>query len=74
MNVVDLNGKGFGGVLDKEISITPSKQNVTLSPRVIRYVSEGKVVSFIEAKEKGSTDLVISYGNDVIGTLTVKVE
>lgn len=74
ISVVDANGKAFAWVLDKEITITPSKQIVVLSPRVIRYVTDGKVVSFIEAKEKGTTNLVMSYGNTVIGTLTVNVQ
>lgn len=72
--IKDKNGKEFAGVLDKEISITPSKQNVMLSPRVIRYVSEGKVVSLIEAKDSGSSDLIVSYWDSIIGKISVKVD
>jgi murein DD-endopeptidase MepM/ murein hydrolase activator NlpD len=74
INVVGLDGKKFAGVRDKEITMTPSKQNITLSPRVIRYVSEGKVISFVEARDAGTSDVVLSYGNDVIGTMKIVIE
>jgi hypothetical protein len=71
--IEDKNGKKYTGVLDKEISITPSKNIVWLSPRVIRYVSQWQVISFVEAKEAGTTELVVSYGTTVIGKLVVTV-
>ena len=71
--ITDANWKKFTWVLDKEVSITPTKNIVTLSPRVIRYVSEWQVISFIEAKEVGTTELVVSYGDVVIGKLVVVV-
>jgi Peptidase family M23 len=74
INVVGLDGKNYGGMLDKEITLTPSKQNILLSPRVIRYVSNGNVISFIEAKDTGVSDLVVSYGTDIIGTMRVTVQ
>ena len=64
----------FAWMVDKEISITPSKQNVTLSPRVIRYVSWGKIVSLIEAKEKWTSEMIVSYGDTVLGKLAVTVK
>lgn len=72
--ITDANGKKFSGVLDKEISITPTKNIVTLSPRVIRYVSEWQVVSFIEAKQVGTSELVVSYWDTVIGKLVVNIQ
>ncbi len=74
ITITNNDGKKFTWVLDKEISITPSKQNVSLSPRVIRYVSEWLVISFIEAKEVGTSELVVSYGDTVIGKLVVTVQ
>lgn len=71
--ITDANGKKFTWVLDKEVSITPTKNIVTLSPRVIRYVSEWQVISFVEAKEAGTTELVVSYGDVVIGKLVVNI-
>ncbi len=72
--ITDNNGKAFAWVLDKEISITPSKQNVALSPRVIRYVSEGKIVSIIEAKDTGASDIVLSFGGTVFVKIALKVD
>lgn len=71
--IENASGKKYTGVLDKEISITPSKNIVWLSPRVIRYVSQWQVISFVEAKETGTTELVVSYGSTVIGKLVVTV-
>jgi hypothetical protein len=71
--IEDASGKKFTWVLDKEVSITPTKNIVWLSPRVIRYVSQWQVISFIEAKEIGTTELVVSYGDVVIGKLVVTV-
>ena len=37
---LDKNNKPFAGVLDKELVITPSLQNMDISPRITRYVSQ----------------------------------
>jgi hypothetical protein len=74
ISIADKSWAGFAWVVDKEISIMPSKQNIILSPRVIRYVSEGKIVSLIEAKDVGTSEMVVSYGNTVIGKLVVTVQ
>lgn len=74
ISITDKAGAGFAWVVDKEISIMPSKQNIMLSPRVIRYVNEGRIVSLIEAKDVGTSEMVVSYGDTVIGKLTVTVK
>ncbi len=73
INVTSKDGKKFTGILDKEISLTPTKNIVSLSPRVIRNISQGQIVTIIEAKSTGTTELVLSYWDTVIGKINVTV-
>jgi len=72
--LTDKAGKAFAGTLDKEIAVTPSNMNVSLSPRIIRYVSDGKVIVIIEAKTAWTAELVVTYGKQVLGKLSVTVQ
>lgn len=71
---LDKNNKPFAGVLDKELVITPSLQNMDISPRITRYVSQWRTLVLLYAKEKGTTDLVVTYGNVVLGKFVVTVQ
>ncbi len=74
IQVLGKNGEKNSNILDKEITITPTKNNITISPRVIRYISDWQVISFVEWKEKGNTDLIVSYWDIVIWKINVIVD
>lgn len=73
ITITDANWKPFVGLLQEEISIMPSQQIIDISPRIIRYASE-KTILLMYAKGKGTTDLVVSYGNTVLWIIVLTIK
>lgn len=74
VKITDLTGKPFAGMIGKELSIMPSIQNIDISPRIVRYISQGETILLLYAKEKWNTDLVVMYGDIVLGKIALRIQ
>ena len=74
IKIVDASGKPFAGMIGKEISIMPSVQNIDISPRIVRYISQGESILLLYAKEIGNTELVVTYGDIVLGKIALRIQ